>query len=59
MSLLESAKYIVPVSKSAPEQVSALRQIASGKFISADKPGIYEYNPQSQQNQDEGRRIQV
>jgi len=47
MTLVQAAKYIVPVSRSAAEQVKALRQMASGKFISASTPGVYQY----QQNQ--------
>jgi SpoVK/Ycf46/Vps4 family AAA+-type ATPase len=43
MTLVQAAKYIVPVSRSAAEQVKALRQMASGKFISASTPRIYQY----------------
>jgi len=43
MTLKEAAQYIVPVSRSAAEQVKALRQMASGKFISASKPGVYQH----------------
>jgi len=43
MSLAEAARYIVPVSRSAAEQMKTLRQMASGKFISASKPGLYRY----------------
>src|SRR5213596_1956358 len=35
MSLVEAVRYIVPVSRSAGEQIKALRQMASGKFLSA------------------------
>ena len=38
----ESAQYIVPVSRSAAEQIKALRQQASGKFLSASQPGVYQ-----------------
>jgi hypothetical protein len=41
MTLGQASKYIVPVSRSAPEQVKALRQMASGKFINASTPGVY------------------
>jgi hypothetical protein len=44
ISLRDAADYIVPVSRSASEQIKALRQQASGKFISASKPGTYEYS---------------
>jgi len=40
-SLQEAAKYIVPVSVSASEQIDRLRQQASGRFLSASNPGIY------------------
>jgi hypothetical protein len=42
ISLQESAQYIVPVSRSAAEQIKALRQQASGKFLSASAPGVYQ-----------------
>ncbi len=44
ISLQESAGYIVPISRSASEQIRALRQQASGRFISAARSGVYEYN---------------
>ena len=47
MSMVEAARYIVPVSKSAAEQIKALRQQASGKFISASTPGVYQYEESS------------
>jgi len=43
LTLRESAEYIVPVSRSAAEQVKTLRQQASGKFISASYPGVYQF----------------
>ena len=42
ISLQEAASYIVPVSRSAAEQIRALRQQASGRFLSASRPGVYE-----------------
>ncbi len=38
---------VVPVSRSAAEQIKALRQMASGKFISASMPGVYRYEEES------------
>src|SRR5829696_4154135 len=35
LSLKESAEYIVPVSRSAADQIEALRRQASGRFLSA------------------------
>ncbi len=41
ITLMQAARYIVPVSRSAAEQIKALRQMASGKFISTSTPGVY------------------
>jgi hypothetical protein len=43
ITLTQASRYIVPVSRSAAEQIKALRQMASGKFISASTPGVYQY----------------
>ncbi|MBY0502736.1 MAG: AAA family ATPase [Bryobacteraceae bacterium] len=43
LALKESAEYIVPVSRSAADQIKTLRQQASGKFISASQPGVYRF----------------
>jgi hypothetical protein len=43
ISLIEAAKYIVPVSVSAGEQINALRKQASGAYLSANEPGIYRW----------------
>jgi hypothetical protein len=42
LSLTESASYIVPVARSAADQIERLRQQASGRFLSASYPGVYE-----------------
>jgi hypothetical protein len=39
--LLEAAQNIVPVAKTASESIAELREWASGRCLSADKPGIY------------------
>jgi hypothetical protein len=41
LSLHESAGYIVPVSRSAADQIEALRRQASGRFLSASQPGVF------------------
>ena len=41
LSLKESAEYIVPVSRSAADQIEALRRQASGRFLSAARPGVF------------------
>jgi hypothetical protein len=40
-SLTEAASYIVPVAKSAADQIARLRNEAAGRFISASYPGVY------------------
>jgi hypothetical protein len=40
-TLAEAAAYIVPVSRSAADQIEQLRGTASGRFISASQPGVY------------------
>jgi hypothetical protein len=42
-SLVKAASYVVPICKSAGDQIQQLRQMASGKFISANTPGTYTY----------------
>jgi hypothetical protein len=42
MSLIEAAEFVVPVAESAKEQITALRQLAAGRFISASYPGKYQ-----------------
>lgn len=42
ISLVDAAKYIVPVSKSASDIIENLRRSASGKFIDAGKSGVYD-----------------
>jgi hypothetical protein len=47
LSLIESATYIVPVSRSAADQIDSLRRQASGRFLSASKPGVYTVQDES------------
>ncbi|MGH3428233.1 MAG: AAA family ATPase [Mycobacteriales bacterium] len=42
ISLIESATYIVPVAIADAAGVKELREMSTGKFISASRPGIYE-----------------
>lgn len=44
--LVEASRYIVPVAKSAAEQIEALRKMASGKFLSASADGLYRFEVQ-------------
>jgi hypothetical protein len=43
LSLGESASYIVPVSRSAADQIESLRRQASGRFLSASRAGVYTF----------------
>lgn len=43
ISLAESSRYIVPVSKSSAETIKTLRLQANGKFLSATDAGIYRF----------------
>jgi SpoVK/Ycf46/Vps4 family AAA+-type ATPase len=47
ITLAQASRYIVPVARSAAEQIKALRQMASGKFISASVPGVYRYEEET------------
>lgn len=50
----EAAKTIVPIAKSAGDVVESLRKTASGRYVSASKPGVYQYSPVAQAT---GRKI--
>jgi hypothetical protein len=43
-ALVEASSFIVPVAKSAPDQLAYLRNMANGTFISASDGGIYCYD---------------
>lgn len=58
LSLQLAARKIVPISKSAPDQIAALRQMANGSFISASKDETYTMH--EEQAQPTGnRRLQL
>lgn len=48
--LISASKFIVPVCKSAAEQIQALRTLANGKFLCANREGIYDmsYKPEEE-----------
>jgi hypothetical protein len=56
--LSQAAQTIVPIARSAADTVEALRKSASGKYISASAPGLYNYDathtPTAQ-----GRKLEV
>ncbi len=58
--LVESPQFIVPVVKSAAEDIALLRKQADGKFLSASKPGAYTLRtPESEPATPEKRRRAV
>lgn len=44
MSLVDAAAFIVPVAVSASDKIEELRTQASGRFISASRPGYYQHD---------------
>jgi len=58
-TLQEAAAYIVPVSRVDPEGIERLRKQASGRYISASKPGVYRMADPSVQAPKAGRRMEV
>ena len=44
MPLVQAAQNVVPVAVTASESVERLRSWASGRCLSADKPGIYKFD---------------
>lgn len=54
ITLEEASNYIVPVAKSAADQIESLRRLASGKFISASTKGVY---VKAMDNQSNNRRF--
>jgi hypothetical protein len=45
VSLEDAGQYIIPLMTSHKEDMDTLRSTASGRFLSASKPGVYEYTP--------------
>lgn len=43
VSLVDAARYIVPVSVAKADELELLRQASSGKYLSAAEPGYYQY----------------
>lgn len=47
MPLSEAALNVVPVARTAAESLQALREWASGRCLSADRPGIYSHQTEA------------
>ena len=45
VTLLEAAQYVIPLAVSQKATIEELRQSANGRYLSASKPGIYQYTP--------------
>lgn len=58
-SLTEAAEFVVPVSRSASEQLEQLRRAAEGRFLSASKPGVYSQTKQIAEPVANGRRMNL
>lgn len=59
LSLADAAGYVVPVVKSAPDQVESLRKLAHNRFLSASMPGVYRYSESQQQTAPTGRKMEL
>jgi hypothetical protein len=57
LTLKEASAFVVPVCKSAADQIAKLREMASGRFISANKAGLYE--PEETKLTTAGRKINL
>ena len=60
----EAAAFVVPVSRSAADQVDALRASAEGRFLSASHPGVYrrshrDPHPDVHASRLSGRRLEL
>jgi hypothetical protein len=45
ISLVEAAKYIIPLHQSHTAMIDNIRSMASDKYLSASKEGVYKYTP--------------
>lgn len=52
LTLIEASAFVVPVCKSSADQILALRTMASGRFISANKPGLYNHEDSAKESID-------
>lgn len=57
-TLDEASQFIVPVSKSAADKISDLRKQASGRFLSASYPGVFDMEAK-RTSAPKGRRLSV
>jgi hypothetical protein len=55
----DASAWVVPVSKMAAETIENLRRQATGRYLSASKPGTYTYQPQAAAPAATARRIEL
>src|SRR5262249_42251839 len=56
ITLKEAARFIVPVSRAAAEEIENLRRQADGRFLSASYPGVYQVQGPEQQGPGTSRK---
>ncbi len=59
VSLVESARYIVPIAVREAARIKSLRQRASGKYVSASESGLYQYQETEKQESKPVRSISL
>lgn len=57
MSLVDAAKFIVPVMRSNPESVGFMRTMAHGRYVSASKEGTYEFSELKEKQIEDTKRL--
>lgn len=55
-TLKDASQFVIPVSRSAAEQLDRLRKAAEGRFLSASRPGVYERANDSPESRTPGKR---
>jgi len=60
VTLEEASKFIVPVSKSAAEEIKELRKLANNRYTSASESGLYKFvEEQAPQTVSKSRKFRV
>lgn len=59
ISLVDASEYVVPVARSASEQIENLRKQANGRFLSASYKGVYTCNQTSTVINNSNRKVSV
>jgi hypothetical protein len=59
IKLSEAAQFVVPVARAAADEIEALRRQASGRFLSASYPGVFNYQPTAVSAPARGRQLNI